>query len=241
MAKPWTLVPEAPPRAACPVCGSERFERGPKGRTGPTGVPPRCSGCNSLERHRAIRLMVDALSDLDFKDWEALQFSEEPTLEPSWFRAFEVSVYGGSNSLDLCAVDRPDNTYDLILCNNVLEHVADDRAALAELTRICRHEGIVILAVPDPLFRETTDDWGYPDPEKYGHYRIYGRDFESFMAAALPDYACLSALGPDPVSGVTELAYFITESPRTEAALMAALPSVTSLNTAKKPGTAHRR
>ena len=65
-----------------------------------------------------------------------LQFSEDPSAPREAFARFEVSVYGGANSLDMAAIDRSDGAYGLVIANHVLEHVGDDRAAMAELARV---------------------------------------------------------------------------------------------------------
>jgi len=44
--------------------------------------------------------------------------------------------------------DVPSDTYDTILCSEVLEHVDDPRAAAQELSRVLRSEGVVIISVP---------------------------------------------------------------------------------------------
>ena len=36
---------------------------------------------------------------------------------------------------------------------------------------------MIFITVPDPVTFRETNDWGYPDPDNYEHYRIYGRDF----------------------------------------------------------------
>ena len=38
-----------------------------------------------------------------------------------------------------------DNTYDLIWCSHVLEHVPDDRRALSEIRRILTPNGIAVI------------------------------------------------------------------------------------------------
>ncbi len=42
-----------------------------------------------------------------------------------------------------------DETYDLVLCNHVIEHIRDDDVALRELARILRPGGMLILGVPN--------------------------------------------------------------------------------------------
>jgi ubiquinone/menaquinone biosynthesis C-methylase UbiE len=41
-----------------------------------------------------------------------------------------------------------DNTYDLVRCSHVLEHVPDDRRALSEIRRILAPNGIAVIQVP---------------------------------------------------------------------------------------------
>jgi SAM-dependent methyltransferase len=93
-------------------------------------------------------------------------------------------------------------SFDAILCNHVLEHVGDDRAALRELARVLAPGGFAVLTVPGPdpalgfpsaLARTVEDDdarspearlrrFGHP-----GHLRQYGRDFSDRLAdAGLP-------------------------------------------------------
>lgn len=50
--------------------------------------------------------------------------------------------------------------FDVVLSNEVIEHVADDRAALAEMVRVCRPGGRVVIFCPNR--------W-YP-VEQHGHY-----------------------------------------------------------------------
>ena len=75
---------------------------------------------------------------------------------------------------------------DVVICNHLLEHVADDRCALRELYRIMRPGGWGIMLVPEDRSRATTfEDDTITDPEErtrlfgqYDHRRIYGRDYD---------------------------------------------------------------
>ena len=150
------------------------------------GTPPRCETCQSLERHRAIREFFNRLKSPELKALDVLQFSGDRAVEPDWFGHFEVSIYGGDNSLDVQNITRADSTYDMVICNHVLEHVADDGAALRELVRILKPGGFLFLTVPDPIRRSVTSDWGYPDESQHGHYRMYGADIVERFAQHVP-------------------------------------------------------
>ena len=49
---------------------------------------------------------------------------------------------------DLTSITRPSNTYDAVLCTQVLEHVPDPRAVLGELYRVLKPGGQLFLTIP---------------------------------------------------------------------------------------------
>ena len=78
-----------------------------------------------------------------------------------------------------------DNTYDLIICNHVLEHVQNDFVAMQGIRRILKANGIAILQVPYAIkLEKTIEDSSITSPtsrlEIYGqadHVRLYGLDY----------------------------------------------------------------
>ncbi|MGH6924999.1 MAG: class I SAM-dependent methyltransferase [Propylenella sp.] len=186
---------------------------GPKGRLSPNGKLPRCAGCGSLERHRMFRKMFERLGPSEFAAMRAIQFSPDPTLDPKWFRSFVLSAYGMGDGIDIQSIPRPDGAYDFVACSHVLEHVADDRKALNELLRIIAPDGLLFLVVPDPFREEKTREWGFPKPEKHGHYRVYGADFSERLTRYLPDQAVISYMAEDPVTGERDGSFLLPKSP----------------------------
>lgn len=178
----------------------------------PNGAMPRCAGCQSLERHRISRIMFEKLGRENFAGWSAIQFSADAAVDPAWFGSYELSVYGVSGGLDIQAIDRPDCAYDYVGCSHVLEHVGDDRAALRELLRITAPDGLVYLAFPDPFREAVTRDWGFPKPEKYGHWRVYGRDVVQRFKAYIPSQPVLAYRGQDPATGEWEGVFLLPRS-----------------------------
>ncbi|MCF6204916.1 MAG: class I SAM-dependent methyltransferase [Methylococcaceae bacterium] len=195
--------------AICNICGNNSFLAGPNGRMSATGVPPRCEKCQSLERHRAYKDIFKNLIDQSYKEKSFIQFSPDGTVEPDWFASYEVSTYGGENSLDLQKIDRDSHSYDIVMCNHVLEHVPYDNSALNELLRITKRDGFVFLTVPSPATQLKTTDWGYPKEEDHGHYRIYGKDFEKILKSYLPHAWILSVDAIDPVTESLDVVYFL--------------------------------
>ena len=189
------------------------------------GLRPRTQGPRlAKRRHAALRRLPVARTPPHLphhvrqawagrlSGWNAIQFSPDPTVDPSWFASHELSVYGEPGGLDIQAIDRPDAAYDIVICSHVLEHVGDDRAALHELLRIAKPDGLLYLAFPDPFREEVTRDWGFPKPEKHGHWRVYGADVANRFAAYIPDQPVLAYRGQDPVTGEWEGAFLLPRS-----------------------------
>lgn len=196
----------------CNICGGRKFARGPNERLSSTGKRPRCKRCHSFERHRAFRRIFLELGPRRLRALRCLQFSRDPTVESRWFQAHEVSVFNKSNSLDLQHIDRPDGSYDVIVCNHVLEHVPDHRAALRELSRILSARGFLFLSFPDPYNFDSTTDWGYPDLKRHEHYRQFGRDVEDVFREEMPDCHVVAVTATDRVTDTFDLAYVVTRS-----------------------------
>jgi len=194
---------------------------------------PKCTRCGSLERHRIARGLFDRIRDDRFGGMDVLQFSRDASTNPKWFGSFELSVFGKINSLDLQKIDRPSRKYDIVVCNHVLEHVPDDRAALKELYRIVRTNGVVFLSVPDPIRRAKTMDWGFADDNRHGHFRSYGGDIVQRFAETIPRSIVLAYHGIDTVTGVSDLIYLICKSASRAADLMERIGPVSIAYTAR--------
>lgn len=88
--------------------------------------------------------------------------------------------------MDITDIKQPDNTYDVIICNHVLEHIDDDSRAMTELFRVLKKDGFAILQVPISYsIEKTLENSSITNPEDrervYGqkdHVRIYGSDYK---------------------------------------------------------------
>lgn len=174
-----------------------------------TGKPPKCSKCFSLERHRSNRETLNVLREIGVVSGKSIQFSEDLSVEPDWFDSYEISVYGGENSLDIQKIRRESNLYDFVICNHVLEHVPYDNSAMNELVRILSPDGCVYIGVPDPARKKTTDDWGYAKAEDHGHFRIYGEDIEQMFKKYIPNTSVIALGTLDPVTEMPDIIYLI--------------------------------
>lgn len=70
----------------------------------------------------------------------------------------------------------PDNSFDRIICSEVMEHIPDDRAAAAELARVLKPGGIIAVTVPtwfpEKVCWAITDEYRAPKSPG-GHVRIF--------------------------------------------------------------------
>ena len=93
--------------------------------------------------------------------------------------------------LNIQATGLPDGSYDLIICNHVLEHVDDFRLALKEMYRILRIGGSFICSFPmDPKI-ELVDEDPVNSPEerflRFGqtdHKRVFGMKADQLLSDA---------------------------------------------------------
>lgn len=182
-------------RVQCPVCGS-RFSQFMWDWNRPAAI---CWRCGSQERHRALWIWLNGgRSPFPFAR-DLLHFSPEHCLEGRLrelvgpgYRSSELEPGRADLALDLTALDLPDESFDAVIASHVLEHVADDAAAMRELWRVLRPGGVAVVMVPiDPGREETFEDPTITSPEartaafwQADHVRLYAPDVEDRLRAA---------------------------------------------------------
>ena len=146
----------------------------------------------SLERHRLLWLYLIQETHFFSAKSKVLHFAPEQAFYKR-FRNMENLDYTTTDlnspladvKADICDLPFDDNTYDIIFCNHVLEHIPNDEKAMLELYRVLKPGGMAILQIPQDLSRATTfEDNSITDPKKraeifgqYDHVRVYGRDY----------------------------------------------------------------
>lgn len=93
---------------------------------------------------------------------------------------------------DITKIDSKSDSYDLIICYHILEHIVDDKKAMLELYRITKKGGQVILQVPFSTNNNTYEDYSITSPKdrlkafgQEDHVRIYGKhDFTNRLNEA---------------------------------------------------------
>jgi len=80
---------------------------------------------------------------------------------------------------DICCLEIPDATYDLVTAFDIVEHVADDHRAVSELARIVKPGGRILVTVPAFSWL-----WSNHDLINQHQRRYHRKSVEKLMAGA---------------------------------------------------------
>lgn len=203
----------------CIICGQEAEKFVPFGLK---PRPAKCPHCGSLERHRLVWQMLRhySLPSPSRTQIQLLHFAPEQCLSThlrerlgDGYLSVDLTPGAAMRVMDITRLELPDASVDGILCSHVLEHIPDDRRAMAEMRRVLRPDGWAIVIVPlrgertleeaeasqNPAFSREKD-FGQAD-----HVRFYGRDVVERLSQAgflVETFNAVDRFGKD------ELAYF---------------------------------
>jgi SAM-dependent methyltransferase len=184
-------------KVQCPVC------RGRFRRFLPAGLIVRqnaeCPQCGALERHRLQWLFLHGRNASSIRTPRILHVAPEPCFarrlasrQGTHYVTVDISMQGVNVAADITRLPFDSDTFDIILCSHVLEHVQDDSAAMAALYRVLKPGGWAMLQVPiDQNLEVTFEDPSVTDPHdrerlfrQADHVRLYGRDYHVRLTAA---------------------------------------------------------
>jgi len=186
-----------------------------------------CPWCGSNDRDRHLFLYMMALGFLpDMCGKTVLHFAPERRLSPCILAAgpeqyVKCDLFPQSSDVmrvDMLDMPFYDGSFDLLIANHVMEHVADDRQALAEICRVLKSGGFAILQTPySSKLHHTWQDPGINTDEArlhaYGqedHVRLYGQDiFERIETSGLR--SCVS-LHKDALPNINGAKYGVNEA-----------------------------
>lgn len=151
----------------------------------------------SLERHRLLWLYLKERTGFFTDNLKMLHIAPEYCFFKR-FKKMENLDYTSADlispwadvKMDIQDIPFDENTFDVIMCNHVLEHVDDDRKAMDEFYRVMKPGGWGIFQVPVDYTREDTyEDASITDPrEREKHYwqsdhlRLYGKNYGEVLA-----------------------------------------------------------
>lgn len=169
-----------------------------------------CPRCLSKNRERLVKDVIDHY--LSIKNKEVLHFSPEKNLHnylkplagitsvditPGFYKDIDSAV----QYADATALRFASESFDVIIANHILEHIPNDQAAMKELFRVLRKNGVAILQAPWSLtLPATIENPSIADPamqaKLYGqkdHVRIYTlNDYVNRLSAAGFDVKVIS-------------------------------------------------
>ena len=174
----------------CNICGWTGREFYPN--TGP-GYHERatvCPGCSGEDRHRSLLALLVATTTLFDPATRVVEvapmrgFESLLRLQPEIdYTSFDLARHAMERG-DITAMRFPDGSVDYFICFHVLEHIPDERLALAEIHRVLKPGGVAVLQVPIDWDVPATREYTAPDPRDVGHVRRHGADFPERIASA---------------------------------------------------------
>jgi len=146
-----------------------------------------CPFCGSLSRTRRLWDLLQANNALK---GNVLHFSPSRSIYRklktvdtiNYFSSDFENEFLAEHQFDITAINKPEDTFDLIICYHVLEHIEEDIKAMSELYRVLKTTGIVYVQTPfkeGDIYenkaiktpQERRDHFGQED-----HVRIYSAD-----------------------------------------------------------------
>jgi len=160
-----------------------------------------CGGCLSHPRHRSYDFVIrNIFSRLSASGKSrVLHFAPESQLEQRLrahpqvdYLSVDIDYRKAMRKEDVTALSFPDNTFDVIVCIHVFEHIDNDEKAMREVFRVLKPDGVALLDVPiDETREETFEDPTIVDPAErtkaywqWDHVRLYGNDYGCKLEAA---------------------------------------------------------
>jgi SAM-dependent methyltransferase len=117
----------------------------------------------SNSRERLVYLYLKDKTSVFAERLRLLHIAPEPHLTATLRNLGRIDYVTGDLSeprvdvkLDVMMLPFPDDSFDLVICNHVLEHVANDRVAMSELHRVLRPGRPALLQVPIGMALEDT-------------------------------------------------------------------------------------
>ena len=178
-------------KVTCPICDISYRKFLPYGRL-KTRSNALCPDSLSLERHRLMWLYLNEKTNFFTADLKVLHIAPEICFLDK-FKAMKNLDYTTADlespladvKMDVHDIPFNENSFDVVFCNHVMEHVDDDIKAMSEIYRVMKPRGWAIIQSPQDYSREATlEDPSITDPKEReriywqsDHVRLYGLDY----------------------------------------------------------------
>lgn len=188
----------------CNCCGHSFKTFRPLGYgEGPVGA---CWFCDSHPRMRMLKDYLTENMGQIFEGKKILHIAPEKPIY-NWLKSMPNADYTAGDKrtagyrypkevidLDITKPPYKDNTFDVVMCNHVLEHIKNDGQAMREIYRILRPKGIAILLIPidkdlehtieEPEGQTLSDEERAKAFGQFNHVRQYGLDYYDRLRSA---------------------------------------------------------
>ncbi len=114
-----------------------------------------CPHCGSLSRNRRLYhvllkefFLKDNLNVLDFSPSRCLYRKFKGITSIQYTANDFCGEFMADKHMDITNMNEPDNSFDLIICYHILEHIKNDIQAMSELFRVLKPGGTAIIQTP---------------------------------------------------------------------------------------------
>lgn len=169
----------------CPICKSKLNKFIPIYFK--SGIDNSCPRCGSLSRTRSLynyisdEIPLNQNSILDFSPHRSIYNNLSKTKKNYIANDFDNQFHADTH-YDITELPFKKESFDLIICFHVLEHILNDNKAIDNLYRVLKTNGSLLVQVPLKEGK-TDEDFSVTDPklreERFGqsdHVRIYGKN-----------------------------------------------------------------
>ena len=156
-----------------------------------------CPRCESLERHRLLWMYLTEKTNMFSGKKKVLHIAPEFSFLKLLSKMNGIDYVSADKEspfaevkMDITKIQYDDNSFDIVFCNHVLEHIPDDKKAMQEIYRVLKPGGWAILQSPVNMKLERT----FEDPKvvsprerqrifgQRDHVRKYGKDYSERLS-----------------------------------------------------------
>lgn len=182
----------------CPIDGKTYRKFLPYGRL-ESRQNALCPSSLSLERHRLMWLFLKNKTNFFSSKIKLLHIAPElcfmdifEQMENLEYITGDIESPLAKVKMDVLQIPFDENSFDVVFCNHVMEHVEDDIKAMSEIHRVLKKGGWAIIQSPvDMELDKTLEDPSITDPlereQIFGqndHLRKYGKDYGDHLRKA---------------------------------------------------------